>query len=125
MKRYIYIMFACVCAILFASVPAQAQTTDIQSGDIITISNGSNYLAVNNAGDGIVNKTSVDEYCYWKVTITGTTYTFESVKFEGKYLRINRSGWIRYEYDLALGISQNFTRNQNKYYAADYNRYIL
>lgn len=25
MKRYIYIMFACVCAMLFASVPAQAQ----------------------------------------------------------------------------------------------------
>lgn len=117
MKRYIYIMFACVCAMLFASVTAQAQTTNIQSGDIITISNGSNYLAVNNAGNGIVNKTTVDEYCYWEVTITNSTYTFKSVK-AGTYLRVNSSGSWNPTYTLALGNEQYFTEQDQKYYAS-------
>lgn len=112
MKRLLYIMFACACA-LFAFVSnAEAQTT----GDIVTISyksgNTINYLAVNDAGTAIQNRTTMNEYCYWRVTVSGNTYTFESVTADNKFLNIsNKEGD-----NITLGNSQNITRNGNKLY---------
>lgn len=112
MKRFLYMMFACVCA-LFYTTTAQAQT--IQSGDIITISLGTNYLAV--SGNSLTNATTITNNCYWEVTITGTTYTFKSVT-AGTYLRINSSGSWQTSYTLGLGNEQNFTKQGNKYYTS-------
>ncbi len=90
MKRLLYIMFACACA-LFAFVSnAEAQA----NGDVVTISyksgNTTNYLAVNDEGTAIQNRTTENEYCYWRVTVSGSTYTFQSI-ISGKYLTINNS----------------------------------
>lgn len=113
MKKYFLYIFACVCALTYATT-AQAQT--IQSGDIITISSGTNYLAVN--GNSLTNATTITNNCYWEVMITGTTYTFKSVA-AGTYLRINSSGnFMNYTYTLALGNEQNFTKQGNKYYTS-------
>ena len=108
MKRYFLYIFACVCALTYATT-AQAQT--IQSGDIITISDGNgHFLAVNdNTRPGITNSSDANsENSHWEVTITGTTYTFKSVK-TGTYLNVSRNS-------LSLGNSQNITKtNDNKY----------
>ena len=109
MKRFFLYIFACVCALTYATT-AQAQT--IQSGDIITISSGKNYLAVD--GNSLTNATAITNNCYWEVTITGTTYTFKSVT-AGTYLRINSSGYSNYT--LALGSELNFTKQGDTYYA--------
>lgn len=111
MKKYFLYIFACVCALTYATT-AHAQT--IQSGDIITISDGDgNYLAVN--GNSLTNATTITNNCYWEVTITGSTYTFKSVVTTEKYLCINSSGYNSYA--LALGNEQNFTKQGDKYYA--------
>ena len=104
MKRLLYIMFACACA-LFAFVSnAEAQTT----GDIVTIKSGDNFLAVNNDGTAIENGiTKESEKCYWRVTISGSTYTFQSI-ISGLYLTINTNS-LSLEED-----PQNITRNNNK-----------
>lgn len=91
MKRLLHIMFACACA-LFAFVSnAEAQAT----GDIVTISyksgNTTNYLAVTDAGTSIQNRTTESEYCYWRVTVSGSTYTFQSI-ISGLYLTITDEG---------------------------------
>ena len=112
MKRLLHIMFACACA-LFAFVSnAEAQT----DGDIVTISyksgNTTNYLAVNDAGTAIQNRTTENEYCYWRVTVSGTTYTFQSI-ISGKYLTINRNSLSLEEE------SQDITKNgDNKLYVS-------
>lgn len=106
MKRLLYIMFACACA-LFAFVSnAEAQTT----GDIVTISyksgNTTNYLAVTDAGTSIQNRTTESEYCYWRVTVSGSTYTFQSI-ISGLYLTITDEGLSLEEE------SQDITKNGN------------
>lgn len=117
MKRFFLYIFACVSALTYATT-AHAQT--IQSGDIITISDGDgHYLAVN--GNSLTNATEVTKDCYWEVTITGTTYTFESVVTTDKYLCINSSGYNSYA--LALGNEQNFTQQGKKYYTNVSNGY--
>lgn len=106
MKRLLYIMFACACA-LFAFVSnAEAQAT----GDIVTISYKSgrttNYLAVNDEGTAIQNRTTEKEYCYWRVTVSGSTYTFQSI-ISGLYLTINNGS-------LSLNITdQKISRSDN------------
>lgn len=117
MKRLLYIMFACACA-LFAFVSnAEAQET----GDIVTIKSGNNFLAVNNAGTAIQNRTTESEYCYWRVTISGSTYTFQSI-ISGKYLYAERTGssWRDYTYTLTLEDDPaDFTKNNNGRYTAN------
>lgn len=122
MKRLLYIMFACACA-LFAFVSnAEAQT----DGDIVTISyksgNTTNYLAVNDAGTAIQNRTTVNEYCYWRVTVSGNnTYTFQSI-ISGLYLYAERTGssWNNYTYTLKLEDDPaNFTKSNNGRYTAN------
>ncbi len=116
MKRYIYIMFACVCAMLFVSTAAQAQVT----GDIVTISNGNNYLGVNENGTAIatVAYNNVDEHCYWRVTVSGDTYTFQSVIGNQRYLNIPNTN----NNNLTLGNSQDITKNGNYFYRHSGNR---
>ena len=107
MKRLLYIMFACACA-LFAFVSnAEAQT----DGDIVTIKSGNNFLAVNNYGTAIENGiTKESENCYWRVTISGNTYTFQSI-ISGRYLTINNGS-------LSLNTTaQDITKTSKKYYA--------
>ncbi len=119
MKRLLYIMFACACA-LFAFVSnAEAQTT----GDIVTISyksgNTTNYLAVNDAGTAIQNRTTVNEYCYWQLTIDNRgRYQFKSIK-ANQYLNATRTGnGSNRRYTLGLkATAVNFTKNGNTYYA--------
>ena len=106
MKRLLYIMFACACA-LFAFVSnAEAQVT----GDIVTIKtqSGNNYLAVDEKGENIVNfnGTTLNERCYWRVTVSGSTYTFQSI-ISGLYLTIN-NGSLSLEEE-----SQDITKNSN------------
>lgn len=120
MKRLLYIMFACACA-LFAFVSnAEAQT----DGDIVTIKtqSGNNYLAADENGT-IYNSQSVNEYCYWRMTVrtvSGTTYyTFQSI-ISGKYLYAERTGssWRDYAYTLKLEDEPaNFTKSSNRYTA--------
>lgn len=102
MKRFFQIAFFCACA-LFAFVSnAEAQA----NGDIVTIKSGNNFLAVNNAGTAIENRTTENEYCYWRVTVSGSTYTFQSI-ISGRYLKINN-------YSLSLEEeSQDITKNGN------------
>lgn len=113
MKRFFLYIFACVSALTYATT-AHAQT--IQSGDIITISDGNgHFLAVNNnTRPGITNSSDANsENSHWEVTITGTTYTFKSVK-TGTYLNVSRNS-------LSLGNSQNITKtNDNKYRNGNY-----
>lgn len=107
MKRLLHIMFACACA-LFAFVSnAEAQ----QTGDIVTISYNGIYLAANDAANGITDKTSVDQYCYWEVTVSGNNYTFRSVT-ANKYLNIPTSN----NSNLSLGNSQNIQKSGSKLY---------
>ena len=81
-------MFACACALIGFVSNAEAQT----DGDIVTIKSGNNFLAVNDAGTAIQNRTEEKEYCYWRVTVSGTnTYTFESVTADNKFLNIPNS----------------------------------
>lgn len=115
MKRLLHIIFACACA-LFAFVSnAEAQDT----GDIVTIEtqSGNNYLAADENGT-IYNSQSVNEYCYWRVTVSGSTYTFQSI-ISGKYLYAERSGWfINYKYTLELRDEPAyFTKSSDKYTA--------
>ena len=116
MKRLLYIMFACACA-LFAFVSnAEAQAT----GDIVTIKtqSGNNYLAAD-ANGTIYNSQSVNEDCYWLVTRTGNNanqyrYTFRSLS-SGNYLHAERTGnRNNYKYTLNLGTASSFTFSNNK-----------
>ncbi len=116
MKRFLYTMFACVCA-LFYTTTAQAQTTDIKSGDIITISSGSNYLAVNTAGTGVTNVTedNVDETCFWVVTLRNGAYIFSPyTNTNNRYLYIARN-------NLTISTSsRSFTYSNKKLYYSSY-----
>ena len=86
MKRYIYTLLACACALFGFVVKAEAQ---IQDGDIITIRSGdNNYLAVD--GNSITNvSTTPTVNCLWKVGVNNSQYYFQSVADETKYLRYN------------------------------------
>ena len=104
MKRFSYIMFVCACALFVFVGNASAQ---IKSDDIVTISykvtdrNGnvtSNYLYAN--GTSISDKPTYDESCLWKITISGTNYSFQNVKTPTNYLYTSRSGST---YSLTLG----------------------
>ncbi len=116
MKRLLYIMFACACALVFFVPTAKAQTT----GDIVTIKtrNGNNYLAAD-ANGTIYNCTSVNDDCYWLVTRTGNNtnqyrYTFQSLS-SGKYLHAERTrSGNSYKYTLNLGDASSFTFSSNK-----------
>jgi len=111
-------MFACACA-LFAFVSnAEAQTT----GDIVTIKtqSGNNYLAVDEKGEKIVNfnGTTLNERCYWRVTVSNRIYTFQSI-ISGLYLTINDDG-------LSLNTTdQKITRYYNKLYVSSKNTYYI
>ena len=120
MKRLFHIALLCACA-LFAFVSnAEAQT--ITNGDIVTIKSGDNFLAVNNAGTAIQNRTAESEYCYWEVTVSGNNYTFRSVT-ANKYLNIPVSN----NSNLTLGNSQNIQKNGSKLYRTSWRTsyYIL
>ena len=112
MKRLFHIALLCACALFVFVSNAEAQTT----GDIVTISYNGNYLAVNNTGNGVTNKPSVDKYCYWRVTVSGSTYTFESVTADNRFLNISNKG-------ITLGNSQSITRNGNKLYRKSGSKY--
>ena len=106
MKRLLHIMFACACALISFVPTAKAQT----DGDIVTIKtqSGNNYLAVNDAGTAIQNRTAPNEYCYWRrVTVSDKTYTFQSI-ISGLYLTINTNS-LSLKEDL-----QDITWNSNK-----------
>ena len=99
-------MFACACALISFVPTAKAQT----DGDIVTIKtqSGNNYLAVNDAGTAIQNRTAPNEYCYWRrVTVSDKTYTFQSI-ISGLYLTINTNS-LSLKEDL-----QDITWNSNK-----------
>ena len=100
-------MFTCACALFGFVSNAEAQVT----GDIVTIRNSNNYLAVNEAGTEIVNvaATDVDERCYWIVSVDGDTYTFQSVKGNQLYLNIPTSNNSK----LLLGDRQEITKNED------------
>lgn len=107
MKRFFQIAFFCACALIGFVSNAEAQT----DGDIVTISyksgNTTNYLAVNDDGNDIQNRTTVNEYCYWRVTVSGSTYTFQSI-ISGRYLKINNNYSLSLEEE-----SQDITKNGN------------
>lgn len=111
MKRLFHIALLCACALLGFVSNAEAQTT----GDIVTIKSGSNFLAVNEAGTAIQNRTTEDEYCYWRVTVSNSIYTFQSI-ISGRYLTINNGS-------LSLNTTaQDITKNSRKYSARVGNR---
>ena len=74
----------------------------IKSEDIVTISyksgNVTNYLYAN--GNAINDKTTCDESCLWKITVSGTNYSFQNVKTPTDYLYTSKSGST---YNLTLG----------------------
>ena len=89
MKRYVYIMFVCACAlfVFVANVAAQ-----IKDGDVVTIRNGNNYLGVNDNANAIVNIIAENlknsgVRALWKVTIKDNAYSFVSVVDNKKGLR--------------------------------------
>ena len=107
MKRLFHIALLCACALTCFVPTAKAQTDEY----IATIKSGSNFLAVNNDGTAIQNQTTETEYCYWRVTVSGTTiYTFQSI-ISGRYLTINNGS-------LSLNTTaQNITKSSRKYSA--------
>ena len=106
MKRLFHIALLCACALTCFVPTAKAQTDEY----IATIKSGSNFLAVNNDGTAIQNRTAESEYCYWRVTVSGTTYTFQSI-ISGLYLTINNGS-------LSLNTTaQDITKNSRKYSA--------
>ena len=89
MKRCIYIMFVCACALFVFVGNAAAQ---IKTGDVVTIRNGNNYLGVNDNANAIVNITAENlensgVRALWKVTIKDNAYSFVSVVDNKKGLR--------------------------------------
>ena len=104
MKRLLYIMFACACALFCFVSNAEAQTDEY----IATIKSGSNFLAVTNDGTAIQNRTTENEYCYWRLTVSGSTYTFQSI-ISGLYLTINTNS-LSLEED-----PQDITKSGNKF----------
>ena len=86
-------MFVCACALFVFVGNASAQLSD---GDIVTISNGTNYLAVN--GNNIArvqNNPTIN--CLWEVTVVNNQYAFKNVGNSSRYLRVNATyknkGW--------------------------------
>ena len=115
MKRFFYIMFTCACALFGFVVNAEAQ---VESGDIITIKSGNYFLAVDAEGNIVDYKTDEDEYCYWKVTINGTSsYTFSPVTRSNRYLNIPRQD----RGNLTLGNSQTITKSGDYFYRTSTN----
>ena len=118
MKRIFHIALLCACALLGFVSNAEAQTT----GNIVTISfksgNTTNYLAVDEAGTAIQNSKKLSENCYWRVTVSGSTYTFQSI-ISGLYLYAERTGSKNnYTYTLKLEDEPaNFTKSSSKYTA--------
>ena len=114
MKRYIYIMFVCACAMFGFVGNATAQ---IKDGDTITISylnNGTyNYLAAAEDANSttVVHKTNADKYCLWKVVKEGNNYSFESVSSVEKYLYVykDKNNYDKNNYTLRLGAIAVFT----------------
>ena len=92
-------MFVCACALFVFVGNASAQ---IKSDDIVTISyksgNVTNYLYA--YGNAINDKTTCDESCLWKITVSGTNYSFQNVKTPTDYLYTSKSGNT---YSLTLG----------------------
>ena len=87
MKRYLYIMFVCACALFVFVGNAAAQ---IKDGDVVTIRNGNNYLGVNNNATAIENITDLSTAktrALWIVKIRGNAYSFVSVVNNQKALR--------------------------------------
>lgn len=102
MKRYFYILLLCACATFGFVTNATAQ---FANDDIITISSGTNYLAVN--GNNIArvqNNPTIN--CLWKVVKEGDNYSFESVSSVGKYLYVYKD---KNNYTLRLGAIAAFT----------------
>lgn len=78
-------MFVCACALFGFVGNASAQLSD---GDIVTISYGTNYLAVN--GNNIArvqNNPTIN--CLWEVTVVNNQYAFKNVGNSSRYLRVN------------------------------------
>ena len=101
MKRYIYIVFVCACALFVFVGNAAAQ---LSNGDIVTISNGTNYLAVN--GNNIARVQNPTINCLWEVVKEDDNYSFESVSSVGKYLYVYKD---KNNYTLRLGAIAAFT----------------
>lgn len=109
MKRFFYTVFTCACALFGFVVSAEAQVKD---GDIITIKSGNYFLAVDATGKIENKKTAEDKYCYWKVTINGSSYTFSPVTRSNQYLNIPRTNGG----SLTLGNSQTITKTNDDYF---------
>ena len=108
-------MFTCACALFGFVVNAEAQ---VESGDIITIKSGNYFLAVDAEGNIVNDKTDEDEYCYWKVTINGTSsYTFSPVTRSNRYLNIPKQDRGK----LTLGNSQTITKSGDYFYRTSTN----
>ena len=122
MKKYFLYIFACVCALTYATT-AQAQT--FEDGDIITISYKSSntttrYLMANAQGTGVTNSNSITDQCYWEVDVDGDTYIFKSLsasETRGTDMYLARSN-----NSLTLGASTEWQQDGQKYYNG--NRYI-
>ena len=84
MKRFFITMSVCACAIFGFVGNAAAQ---LANGDIITISSGTNYLAVK---DNNIARVQNDPtiYCLWEVTVVNNQYAFKNVGNSSRYLRV-------------------------------------
>ena len=92
----------------------------IKTGDIVTISNGTNYLAVN--GNNIARvQNDPTIYCLWEVTVVNNQYAFKNVGDPSRYLRVEASyKRNRWTINLKIGDENNrslFTlQNEKKLY---------
>ncbi len=117
MKRLLYIMFACACA-LFAFVSnAEAQTTPQGTEVTIsyTVSGKKYYLAVTGSNNNysITTTTDYGDNCVWIRTRTTNTTAFWSVQAK-KYLTINTTPSLTLqegECDFTYGNSQLYFSN--------------
>ena len=121
-SHYLGIMLLLLTFISISSF-AQAQWSN---GDVITISSGNNYLAIN--GSSITSVTSVTVNALWEVSVTNASgtnrYSFKNVG-NGQYLAVP-SNWGQYSLILVSSVSSvsQWTLSNSKLANVDRNVYL-
>lgn len=99
----------------------------IDCGLYYTISYGSNYLNINNSGNGVTNGNSANA-TWWKFSTPGTNNNPSGTireKKTGKYLYIDRSWFFVYTYTLTVSSTdQSWTNSDGKLLNDRRNRYV-
>ena len=99
----------------------------LDCGLYYTISDGNNYLNINNSGNGVTNGTSANDATRWKFSNSGTNNPSGTIRAEGtnKYLYIRDNGWWNYTLTVSSTIPpQSWTNSRNRLRENDTRQYV-